>query len=145
MAVKKETTGERDLKYSRWHRTLPENCLAMDIDWVEWRDDKPKALIEVSKINPETVGPSEDPYKKTLYYVLRRTYFQRKCLLYIANKLNIPAFIVVYDDELKNFLVCKIDEDLNKKNWKYSKPHDVDKLKLKFYTQEQYKEWLINL
>lgn len=67
--VKKETTGGRPTNYSSWHRTLPNQCYAIDIDWVECRNGfLPKALIEASEINYEYVNEGEDPYLKTMWF-----------------------------------------------------------------------------
>jgi len=41
-----------DLAYSAWHRTLGYSFFAMDVDFVEIRDDKPVAVIEASRCTP---------------------------------------------------------------------------------------------
>lgn len=145
--VKKETTGERPGNYSSWHRTLPDKCYSCDIDWVEYRGGLVKALIETSEINYTYVSDGEDPYLKTMWYVLRRTWFQRKVLYEIAKKLDIKAFIVVHEPESnpKNFLLLEITTELNSFNWKISDFQDINKINPLMLSEEDYRKFLINL
>ena len=147
--VKGETTGKRPTVYSEWHRKrLPKECYTMDIDWVECRGNyKPNALIEASEINYDYVNEGEDPYLKTLWYVLRRTWFQRNSMLYIASKLGISVFIVIHDNRLplNEFLLLEITEKVNRINWKQSNPEDVKKLDVIRLTEDEYIKFLVNL
>lgn len=140
--IKPGITGKRPSIYSKWHRKyLPRECYVMDIDWVECKNDLiPRALLEVSEINHEYINKGEDPHLKTLWYVLRRTWFQRKTLEYISSNLDIPAFIVIHDDKipLKKFLVLRITNDLNKLNWKNYQLEDILKFDPKDMTEEEY-------
>lgn len=47
---RQERTGLRDLSFSRWHRSLPNRCSALDIDLVEYCGicSAPLALIETT-------------------------------------------------------------------------------------------------
>ena len=146
--VKEETTGGRPSNYSLWHRTLPKKCYVMDIDWVECREGFiPKALIETSEINYEYVNEGEDPYKETLWYVLRRTWLQRSALHYIAAKLGIKAYIVIHEPVPKpeKFLVLEITQELNSLDWKNSKPKDVERLSPVMLSESDYRKFLIGL
>ena len=145
--VKEETTGKRPSNYSLWHRTLPNECYAMDIDWVECPGGIPRALIEASEINYEYVNKGEDPYKKTLWYVLRRTWLQREVLYHIAKKLGIKAYIVIHEpvEKPEKFLLLEITQKLNEQDWKNSNPRDVDNLNATFLPESKYREFVINL
>jgi len=78
--VKKEYTNNRNLEYSLWHRQLPFFCYAMDLDWIEWRNNRGiVALIETKKS-----GYLSD--------------FQRKVYLELADKINVPVYFVKYNN-----------------------------------------------
>jgi hypothetical protein len=89
--VKPELTGQRDLAYSKWHRTLPNYCYMIDLDSVEWRNGRGVvALIE-------TCRGTAVAYKKK---------FQLRVLKEIALKLQVPCYLVIYhytDGEIKTF------------------------------------------
>lgn len=88
--VKEEQTGERDLTYSRWHRTLPNYCYMVDLDAIEWRIERGiVAFIELAKSQAIV-------YKKK---------FQLKVIQELAKKSGVPAFLVLYNDELSLFEV----------------------------------------
>ena len=91
--VKPELTGERDLTFHKWHRTLPSHCYMVDLDCIEWRSEKGiVALIELARHTAIV-------YKKK---------FQCKVIKELATKAKIPAFLVLYNDELTYFEVYDI-------------------------------------
>ena len=99
--VKPEKTGERDLTYSRWHRTLPNYCYMIDLDSIEWRPDRGiVALIETCR------GESTVFRKK----------FQLKVIREIANKLKVPCYLVIYHARNANLNFFEV-YDLTKNNF----------------------------
>ena len=54
--VHKDQGHGHDLKYSLWRRinfpklTNLRNCYTTDIDWLEWRNGKPVAVIECRRV-----------------------------------------------------------------------------------------------
>jgi hypothetical protein len=147
--VKSETTGGRPVNYSTWHRTLPDHCYVMDVDWVETRGPShiPKGLFETSEINYKFVNSGEDPYLKTLWYVLRRTWLQRGVLLHIASQLKINAYIVIHEaiESPPHFLVLQISNDVNKHDWTNSTFSDIHKVQPILMTEQKYRNFIIQL
>jgi len=89
-----EKTFKRDLKYSLRHRPpyLPEECKAWNIDYVEVRNGKIKAILEIA----ETTYPLEKVdlrYKQGHKFVLKKLYELTK----------IPVYIVYHKPELIYF------------------------------------------
>lgn len=74
-----ERFGERDLTFSQWHRTLPNRCTCIDIDFLEYcqRCRAPLALIEIAR----DVG---QPHKSTV--VMQK----------LAEAAGIVAYVVIY-------------------------------------------------
>jgi len=88
--VKPELTGERDLTYSRWHRTLGDPYYMIDLDSIEWRSGKGVvALIETARLEAIV-------YKKK---------FQIKVMKELAQRLGVLAYLVLYNEELTLFEV----------------------------------------
>lgn len=88
--VKPELTGQRDLTYSRWHRTLPRWCWMVDLDSIEWRSERGiVALIELAR------------YEATVY----KKKFQLKVLKELARQAKIPAYLVLYHNSMNLFEV----------------------------------------
>ena len=75
-----ERTGERDLTVSAWHRSLPDNCSAIDVDFLEYcnRCRAPLAVIELAKGHHQTPKPTT---------VLR----------HLAETAGIRAYLILYD------------------------------------------------
>jgi len=96
--VSEEITGNRDLKYSLWHRVssghLSDRCKAINIDFLEIRDGKPVAFIEIA----ETKLPLEA-------YPFRYKYYHAKILSTLKKMSGIPGYIVIHNDDLKRFKV----------------------------------------
>lgn len=76
---REERFNTRDLLFSRWHRTLPDNITCIDVDFLEYCQicREPLALIELAR----DVGQS---YKPTL--VLER----------LAKAAKIDAYLILY-------------------------------------------------
>ena len=152
--VKKETTGKRPSVYSEWHRErLPNNCYANDVDWVESRiyNDNghaiPVALIETSAINYEYINPGEDPFRKTLWYVLKRTRIQRTTLERLASGCGIESYIVIHGPiyPLKKFLVLHITDELNSFDWESSKFEDISRTTPILMEEKEYIKFLVDM
>lgn len=94
--VTKERTFKRSSKYSKWHRTLPDYCYVMDLDWVEWRNGKGVvALIEVAIRKNEQL----------LENLIKQKEFEITVLVEIATKLKVPAYVVYHEEDLSIFYV----------------------------------------
>jgi len=88
--VKQEYSGTRDLTYSRWHRTLPDKCYCMDLDWIEWRAGKGiVAVIETKDYRSRGIGR-----------------FQKEVMLIIANALKVPAIFVKFRFDISPAIFC---------------------------------------
>jgi len=101
--TRNETTNERPTDYSQWHRTLPDWCMAQDVDWVEYRtineELTPVAIIETGRWNRTRFKDAQIEISKK-----------------VAIALNIPVYFVEYfidEKDYKNnrFKVKKIDSD----------------------------------
>ena len=104
--IKQEKTGIRPSEYSKWHRELGPEFLAVDIDYVEYRNDKGiVALIDVT-------GNMEDERHiiNSKQYIWNRTVVQRKILSHLSKTLGVPAYFVLHTKDLKTFHI----HDLNK-------------------------------
>lgn len=77
--MRQELTGERDLTFSRWHRSLPNDALTfIDLDYCGYCNEcrEPLFLMELT----------EDHGQKKATAVTRNA----------AKKMNVPAFLVMY-------------------------------------------------
>ncbi len=74
-----ERYGQRDMVFSRWHRSLDKRLKFLDIDWVEFCDvcSEPLAVVEIA----QDVGQDWKPTT-----VLER----------IAKRSKLPAFCILY-------------------------------------------------
>ena len=77
---RQERSGARDLTFSRWHRTLPDFCTCIDLDFLEYcrKCRAPLALIEIASGHHGQIKPTT---------VLRA----------LATQANIRAYLVLYD------------------------------------------------
>lgn len=100
--TRNETSNERPTDYSKWHRKLPDYCMAQDVDWVEYRtiNDEltPVAIIETGRWD-------RTRFKDAQIIISKQ----------IAEKLNIPIYFVEYfidESDCKNnrFKVKKLKE-----------------------------------
>jgi hypothetical protein len=90
--VKPEYTGERDLTYSRWHRTLRRDLYVSDIDYIEYKPPGiPVAVVETKK-----VGTRLEDIQRYLYIT-------------IGDGLKIPSFFVQYNADCTYFIVEPIN------------------------------------
>lgn len=99
--VRQEESGERDLAYSGWHRTLPNFCYMIDADSIEWRPGRGVVAII------ETCRGTATVHKKV---------FQMKVLKEVATKLQVPFYIVSYYENLGKLTYFDV-YDLTVKDW----------------------------
>ncbi len=86
------------ITYNNWHRTLGYSYFAMDIDYIEIRNDVPVAAIETTLCTVKLDNP-----KVVFNRFLNETNgFQFEVLYWCAKWLDIPAFIVC-DECIGNF------------------------------------------
>jgi len=78
--TKPEYSGVRDLTYNRWHRTIGSECIATNIDWVEVRYGKIKAIIEDKDDRSKGI-PS----------------WQLRIMTEVAQSLGVPLYIVFHN------------------------------------------------
>lgn len=111
---------DRDIKYSKWRRyNLPRNCYCTDIDFLEWRNGKPKALIETRRAigNLKTL---EDVIK---HFIKLNNGFQFEVYAHLSFKLDIPAYVVAiadsepYNDNYNNSLFLVYELVIPKTNY----------------------------
>jgi hypothetical protein len=90
-----------ELFYRFWHYKLGPECTCTDIDFVEYK---------ITGNNPEVIGIFE--IKTPLSSMLRPGIPpQRKVEIQIAQKLNVPFWLVTYDKDLKTFQLKRLDRD----------------------------------
>ena len=92
-----EKTYQRKLDYSLWHRKLPSYCKAWNIDFVEVRNGRIVAFMEVA----ETIYPLE--------LVDLKFKLGHKWLLDTLTKLTtIPSYIMFHNPNLTQFKVFNL-------------------------------------
>ncbi len=84
--VKQEKSGWRDERLSKRHRLYGYNTPFQDIDWIEYDNCIPVALIE---------------YKHERSTTADVTNCQMKTLANLGNMAGLPAFMVVYSDKFE--------------------------------------------
>lgn len=108
--VKPEVTGNRDLTYSRWHRTIGDAFYMIDLDCVEWRGERGVvALIEITRFIPNDGVEICD--------VLTRKETEIKILDELQRKTRAPAYLVLYTPTLSTFWIFQI-KDGKPKFWR---------------------------
>lgn len=107
--TKMEKTGERNSDYSAWHRTLGPKYLAVDIDFVEYRQDRGiVAFIAVTgRLNDES------HIMNAKRFIWKRTAVERKIMLELSLKTGVPAFFTIHNNDLSLFHVHDLTKDLS--------------------------------
>lgn len=88
-----------DSKYSQWRRNYPfrskqiRKLYCTDIDWVEWRGGRPVAIVETTRCGGKPVNDCAGAYMN------RNNGFQAEVAFTVADKLKIPAYLVLIDDK----------------------------------------------
>jgi len=102
-----ETTNNRPSEYSKWHRELGNEYTAIDIDYVEIRNGKIRALICT------TYCYSRQHIHLNKDVIFKRTEFERKIVIDMALKLGVPAYYVIHSIDMKDFLVVDLLKETN--------------------------------
>jgi len=90
-----------ELFYHFWHYKLGPECTCTDIDFIEYK---------IINDTPKIVGMFE--VKTPLSSVLRPGILpQRKVEIQIAQKLNVPLWLVTCNRDLKTFQLKRLDQD----------------------------------
>lgn len=84
--VKQEKYGIRDLTYSAWHRTLSAKCYGMDLDFLEFRNGKIKAVFELKHWRNSEMSD-----------------FEKKIIMQVATALKVPAILVKYNFDIEPY------------------------------------------
>jgi hypothetical protein len=107
--TKTEKTGERNSDYSLWHRSLGAAFLAVDIDFVEYRQNRGiVAFIAVTgRLN------DEKHIMNSKKFIWKRTAVERKIMLELSLKTGVPAFFTIHNNDLSLFHVHNLAEDLS--------------------------------
>ena len=111
-----EYSGKRDLTYSKWHRTIGEECVATNLDYIEVRYGKIKAIIEEK--DDRAMGVKN---------------WQMRVFKEVASVLKVPLYIVFHN--------CAYTPQ---NGWKF-RVIDINKKQTYFFTEEQHKKFLKNL
>lgn len=91
--TKAEVTGERDLRYSGWHREkLPTWCYCTDLDFIEVRGNPDGSIRIVAFI--EVKG-------QTGFL----TGFQKKVFDELTKISGVPYYVVKHNDDMTEFVV----------------------------------------
>jgi len=117
--IYREDREDRASEYKQWHRDMPNSkCYAWDVDFIEWRYREgkpiPVALTELTRADNGIIVDSS--YLETIiwrYFVRDK---QGEITKYLADKLGIPAYIILFRQCCTEFWVY----DMEKKKWRES-------------------------
>lgn len=118
---KQTTTEDRADPYKRW-RYRVEQPYVLDVDQIEWRGDQPVALLELTRCDSGSVTPA---YLDAIVGRYEAD-AQGRCARFVAAKLDIKAWIVLFTEDCTHFWVYNLTD---RRGWW---PLDED----------QYQEWL---
>jgi hypothetical protein len=125
-----DSKEDRSAAYRAWRRHLGDGMYVLDVDQVEWRhiDGQmvPVATIELTR--RDDPGIVDDVYLETIVDRYKEE-FQGFHSIYIAMKLAVFAYLVVYREDLSMYWIYNMSLD---KGWRMK-------------TQEEYEEWIRNL
>jgi hypothetical protein len=113
-----ENWWQPDKKYSLFRRNYPydkheiRDMYCTDVDWVEWRNGRPVAILETTRCYGK-------PVRETMQdYLDRAKGFQCEVTFTVADALKVKAYLVLIDDPWPEaeddygnttFYVCEID------------------------------------
>jgi hypothetical protein len=106
--VKEERTFKRDLTYNLWHRTIGDAYYMIDLDCVEWRTNRGVVAILERSLNIQN---------GTLEQIIGDKKFELTVYSQVARKLEVPAYLVFYNEELTEFKIFMIQNE-SAKFWK---------------------------
>lgn len=98
--------GNSFKSYSAWHRwAMPSSALVMDIDYVEIREQKPVAIIEVTKSNTDDLAYG-------LFSFLSRGFAQASVLVQLGEYLNVNSYVLTYPNDMKSVELLLLNRDI---------------------------------
>ncbi len=106
--MKLEKTNSRQSPYNDWHRNLGQECYAIDIDWIEYRTNK--GIVAIICTTGKLKDNNHIINSKPMIWT--RTELERKIIKEIATKLNVPGYYVIHSEDLTEFHVHNLREDL---------------------------------
>ncbi|WP_135604103.1 hypothetical protein [Methanococcoides sp. NM1] len=114
-AYQRKDMEDRGAEYRLWHRSLAPYCVAFDVDFIEWRTRGgkrvPVAITEITRVDS---GKSVTPrYLDSILKRYNERDMQGYVTRYLANKLEIPAYIILYRQGCSEFWIYKFDNE----NW----------------------------
>jgi len=121
----------RSEDFRKMHRNLDRKLYATDIDLVEMRIINGE-LTAVGTLEITRIDNDKKVSKRYLESILKRYErdFQKKMACYLAEKLGVKAWIVLYKEDLSQFWIYCLSNDDNR--WYY-------------YDVERFEKWLKNL
>lgn len=105
---KQERKGSRPPAYSIWHRTLSAKCLAVDVDFVEYRNGR--GIVGIFAVTGEC--NDENHINNSKRFIWRRTNVERKVMVELSQKVGCPAYYVIHDNDLTVFHVHDLSNNL---------------------------------
>ncbi len=101
-AYQRTDTEDRGLPYRNWLCTVETGGYFMDIDFIKWKFDEigphPVAITEITRCDSDSAGQGY------LYAIIDR-YFcrdrQGALVTALAEQLGVPAFLVLFQKEIK--------------------------------------------
>jgi hypothetical protein len=105
-----------NLKYSAWHRTLGFSFFAMDVDYIEIRNNMPVAVIE-SSLCTRRYTSCTGPTGVFNRFLSETGGFQLEMAYWVSRWLRVPAFVVclesISQDETLFHVLCLSNGDAN--------------------------------
>ena len=108
--TKMEKTGERNSDYSSWHRTLGREYLAVDIDFVEYRQNR--GIVAFLAVTGRLKDEKHRMNSKR--FIWKRTAIERQIMTELSSKTGVPAFFTIHNNDFSIFHVHNLAEDLSK-------------------------------
>jgi hypothetical protein len=152
--VHKDQGHGQDSKYSLWRRinfpklTNLRNCYTTDIDWLEWRNGKPIAIIECRRV----IGGLSDCNAVVTHFKTLNNGFQLEAYARLAYELKIKAFVVAINDknpEVSDYSDSEflITEIIPPETWPEGRLN-INEIKLQeigLFNEEKYAEFISRL
>jgi hypothetical protein len=101
-AYQRSDREDRSLDYKLWLRTFDTGGLFMDVDLVKWKKENgelvPRAITELTRCDSEECGP---PYRAAIIERYFNRDIQGKVIEALAKRLNVPAYLVLFQKDMK--------------------------------------------
>lgn len=104
---------DRAAEYRLWHRTLSRSCIASDVDFIEWRKRGGKFIpVAITEITRVDVGKEvTSGYLERIVYRYNERDIQGYITRYLSEKLEVPAYIILYRQGCTEFWVYSFTEE----------------------------------